>query len=306
MTPEEIAPEIYRLNVGGIVSAYLVGNARGWVLVDTGFAGQFEYITDAAEQRFGIGAKPNAIILTHGHGDHAGSALGLATYWDVPIYAHRMELPYLTGKSDYPPADPTTGGPFAFALRFVPQIMRGSDFGDVVQALPGDGVVPGLTDEWRYIETPGHTAGHVSLWRERDAVLVAGDAIATVNVETVPALLRRSNISPPPATVTPDWYAARKSIEKLADLKPKVIAAGHGEPLLGASATTGIRRLADMFRIPQTGRYVPEPAEFDEQGVRYLPPAPKDPLPVMAGIAVAAVAVGFGVWTATKQKNKSL
>jgi glyoxylase-like metal-dependent hydrolase (beta-lactamase superfamily II) len=307
MTPEEIAPEVYRLNVGGIVSAYLLGHTQGWVLVDSGIPGQFEYIKDAAEQKFGVGAVPNAIILTHGHGDHVGSALGLATYWDVPIYAHRMELPYLTGKSDYPPADPTTGGPFAFALRFVPQMMRGADFGDVVQALPEDFSVPGLGAEWRFVETAGHTPGHISLWRERDAVLVAGDAIATVSVETLPGLLSRAaRLSPPPATVTPDWYAVRKSIEKLAALKPKLIATGHGEPIFGASATAEMRRLADRFRIPQNGRYVPEAAQFDEHGVRYLPPAPHDPLPGMAGVAVAAVAIGFGVWAAAKRNNKTL
>ena len=55
----------------------------------------------------GAGAPPEAIVLTHGHFDHAGSALQLAEYWDVPIYAHRLEMPYLTGKADYPPPDPT-------------------------------------------------------------------------------------------------------------------------------------------------------------------------------------------------------
>ncbi|MBC7807843.1 MAG: MBL fold metallo-hydrolase [Akkermansiaceae bacterium] len=307
MTPTEIAPEVYRLNINGMVNAYLLGNARGWVLVDTGVAGQFEYIRDAADQQFGVGAKPDAIILTHGHGDHAGSALGLATFWDVPVYAHRMELPFLTGKSNYPPVDPTTGGPFAFLLRFTPHMMYGSDFGETVRALPEDGSVPGLSEDWRFIETPGHTPGHVSLWRERDAVLVAGDAVATVYIETLSALLsRRSDVSPPAAPVTPDWYTARKSIEKLAALEPKLVTAGHGEPVLGASATAGMRRLADMLRVPQHGRYVTEPAEFDEQGVRYLPPVPKDPLPVVAGIALGAVAIGFGLWAVAKQKNKTI
>lgn len=306
MSPEEVASDVYRLNVGGIVNAYLVGHARGWVLVDSGIPGQFEYIKDAAEQRFGIGAVPEAVVLTHGHGDHVGSALGLATYWNVPIFAHRMELPYLTGKSDYPPADPTTGGPFAFLLRFVPQMMSGTDLGETVRPLPEDGSVPGLSAEWRFLETPGHTPGHVSLWRESDRTLIAGNAVATMSVESLPGLLaRRSRVSPPPAPVTPDWYAVRKSIEKLDALEPKTIAAGHGVPVGGAAATAGMRQLADRFRIPEKGRYVAEPAEFDEQGVRYLPPAPKDPLPVMAGVAVAAVVIGVGVWQAQKRKNSS-
>ena len=303
MVPVELAPDVYRLNIGGFVNTYLVGDKRAWVLIDTGIAGQFEGIRDAADQVFGVGAVPQAIVLTHGHGDHAGSALPLATFWNVPVYAHRLELPYLTGRGDYPPADPTTGGLFAFLIRIAPNMMRGHDFGDSAKPLPDSGTVPGLGDEWRFIETPGHTPGHVSLWRERDRVLIAGDAVATMNVETASGLLSKTpSVSPPPSPVTPDWYAARKSVNKLADLTPKLIAAGHGEPVFGAAATAGIRRLADVFRFPMTGRYVVEPAEFDEHGVRYLPPAPSDPLPALAGIALACVGVGFGVWIARNKE----
>ena len=299
MVPAEIAPDVYRLRIGGFVNAYLLGGVQAWVLVDTGIAGQFESIKDAAEQVYGMGAVPKAIILTHGHGDHAGSALPLAVYWNVPVFAHPMELPYLTGASDYPPADPTTGGLFAFIMRFAPDMFRGLDFGGVVQALPDNGIVPELGEEWQIVETPGHAPGHVSLWRKRDGVLIAGDAVATLNVDKISGMLAKTpSVSPPPMPVTPDWYAARKSINRLAELQPRLIAAGHGEPVFGASATVQIKHLSDVFRIPQTGRYVAEPAEFDAQGVRYLPPAPSDPLPALAGIAFACIAIGFGVWAA--------
>lgn len=302
MTPTEIAPDVYRLGIGGFVNAYLVGDRRGWVFVDAGVAGQFEALRDAAEQRFGYGEKPAAIILTHGHGDHVGSALALAVFYDVPVYAHRMELPYLTGKSDYAPADPTTGGPFALAVRFAPGVTRGTDLGEYVHALPDDGTVPGLGAEWRWVATPGHTPGHISLFRERDRVLVTGDAVATIYVDTLTGIAQAGTpqVSPPPAPVTPDWHAARRSVEALAALEPRVIAPGHGEPMTGAGATASMRRAADGFRVPQTGRYVPESAEFDAWGVRYVPPAPADPLPLMVGIALAAVGIGFGVWAAQR------
>ena len=63
---------------------------------------------------------PEAIVLTHGHADHSGSAAELSDSWDVPVYAHRLELPFFTGLSAYPPPDPTVGGPFALLSRFMP------------------------------------------------------------------------------------------------------------------------------------------------------------------------------------------
>src|SRR3954471_24854509 len=94
-----------------IVNVYLVGPPQsgdgGWVLVDTGLPTSHGAIVHEAERRFGYRAHPSAIVLTHGHVDHAGSVRELAELWDVPVYAHRLEAPYLTGQSDYPPGDPT-------------------------------------------------------------------------------------------------------------------------------------------------------------------------------------------------------
>ena len=88
----------------------------------------------AAEARFGAGVKPEAIILTHGHFDHAGSAQTLAEQWEVPIYAHRLEVPYVTGRAKYPPKDPTVGGAIAFLSRFMPA--RAESVGDRLRELP--------------------------------------------------------------------------------------------------------------------------------------------------------------------------
>ena len=82
-----------------------------WVLIDAGLQYSGGRIIRAAEERFGPGARPSAIILTHAHFDHVGALPDLLEYWgDVPVYAHTWELPYFTGRSDYPPPDPTVGG----------------------------------------------------------------------------------------------------------------------------------------------------------------------------------------------------
>ncbi len=79
---------------------------RGWVLVDTGVVNAKNFIVNAAEARFGKGARPSAIVLTHGHFDHVGTLEDLAAEWAVPVYAHRLEHPYVNGTAAYPPSDP--------------------------------------------------------------------------------------------------------------------------------------------------------------------------------------------------------
>lgn len=96
------------------VNVYIIANrksfSKGWVLVDTGPKGSAGKIVAMAEAVFGKGTQPAAIILTHGHSDHSGSVEELLRYWNVPVYAHELEMPYLTGRSSYPPADPGAGG----------------------------------------------------------------------------------------------------------------------------------------------------------------------------------------------------
>src|SRR5436305_3645159 len=99
---QEIAPRVAVIPTL-IANAYLVGDDQCWVLVDACTPGNEKRLRKAAERRFGRGSRPCAILLTHGHFDHAGSAGPLADAWNVPIYAHAVEIPYLTGKVEYPP-----------------------------------------------------------------------------------------------------------------------------------------------------------------------------------------------------------
>jgi glyoxylase-like metal-dependent hydrolase (beta-lactamase superfamily II) len=246
-----------------IVNVVLCGRPdagdRGWVLVDAGLAGSADFIADAAEERFGAGARPSAIVMTHAHFDHVGALETLAERWGAPVYAHALERPHLDGSASYPPTDPAAGGGLMAWLS--PLYPRGPvDVGARLRTLPEDGSVPGMPG-WRWLHTPGHTEGHVSLWREGDRALIAGDAFITTRQESAYAVaLKKPELHGPPRYFTPDWAAAKASVEALAALAPELAVTGHGQALAGEEMRAGLRRLArdfDEVAVPDHGRYAP-------------------------------------------------
>ncbi|MBS4172251.1 MBL fold metallo-hydrolase [Bacillus sp. FJAT-49736] len=243
-----------------IVNIAFVGNpeTNEFVLVDAGMPGSANQIISAAEDRFGEKCRPKAIILTHGHFDHVGAIIELIEHWDVLVYAHELEFPYLTGDKSYPEPDSTVeGGLVAKMSPLFPN--EPIDLGKHIEKLPPDGNVPHMPG-FRWIHTPGHSPGHVSLFRENDRALIAGDAFITVKQESLYSVLTQDlEISGPPRYLTPDWKAAKKSVMKLADLKPSVAVTGHGIPISGELLTNSLERLVqdfDSIAIPDYGKFV--------------------------------------------------
>ena len=295
---EVLTPDLARLRVA-FVNVFFAGAPGGpWALVDTGLSLGVAQILEVAAARYGRETRPAAIILTHGHFDHVGALETLLAVWNVPVYAHTLELPFLTGKADYPPPDPTVGrGMLARLSPLFPE--KGIDVSDHVQALPDGGEVPGMPD-WRWVATPGHSPGHVSLFRESDRALIAGDAVTTTRQESAFSVLtQRQELNGPPAYFTIDWEKARTSVETLANLKPALIASGHGRPMRDESVAQELVRLArefDQRARPRRGRYVRQPAVTNEQGVVTVPPPLRSTRVrwgMLTGVAATAVA---GTW----------
>ena len=100
----------------------------------------------------------------------------------------------------------------------------------------------------------------------------------------------------PPAPLTTDWSAARSSVETLATLSPRTVAAGHGPPVTGAGIAEDLQRFAENFLPPSHGRYSARPAIADERGVVDIPPAVPDPLPkqlLIAGLVAGSAFLGM-------------
>lgn len=208
----QIADDVFHLPLAprNAVNAYLVGD----VLVDAGTSFQAGKLLGQVR-----GRTVTEHVLTHAHVDHAGGTKQVTDALRVPVRAGAEDLPALhVGRSEVRLPGVLHGlGLKATAYPPVPE----------ATALPiGETVGPGFV----VLSTPGHSAGHVSLWRERDGVLICGDVINSMSLLTT-----RPGLQEPPDILTPDPARNRESIRMLADLEPRLILVGHGPPVRDAA-----------------------------------------------------------------------
>jgi glyoxylase-like metal-dependent hydrolase (beta-lactamase superfamily II) len=247
----EIARGVHWLPLHG-ANVYLVRSGGSWALIDAGFPGSGGTIAEAAGGLCGAAGRPGSILITHGHPDHVGSAVGLAAMWNVPILAPSGEMPFIDGTALYP--EPLVG----WLARVLPRrameaLVRDSDLGDAVRPFDPQAGPPGLPD-WVCVATPGHTPGHVAFFRPGDRTLIAGDAVLTMAWSSrlggrgpgwlYDLVRRKPRLSGPPTLVTCDWRDAAASVVALADLDPWILATGHGTPFVGRYTAPALRTFA--------------------------------------------------------------
>lgn len=203
------------------VNAYLVGD----VLVDAGFSWQAKRVLSEVRGRI-----VRAHVLTHAHVDHAGGSRRVVDALGVPVRAGERDLPALhSGDAE---------------LGFRGLLKKPGDRYGRFPAVPegtalreGDTIGEGFT----VLDTPGHSPGHVSFWRERDGVLICGDVINSMHLlTTIPG------VREPPTFFTPDPAENRRSIRRLAALEPRLVLVGHGPPLKKDAAATMQRFAAGL------------------------------------------------------------
>ncbi|AXC10269.1 metallo-beta-lactamase family protein [Acidisarcina polymorpha] len=247
---DAIAPGVHGLRIAFVNVFSVEHNDGSWTLIDAAIPFSETQIRHWVERNYRTA--PNCIVLTHGHFDHVSAARGLADHWMIPIYAHPLEFPYLTGKREY--AAPNAGAGGGLMSLLSPIYPRGPiDLSERLRELkPTIAEMPG----WEMLHTPGHTPGHISLFRAADKTLLVGDAFCTTKPESFfeVALAQPPELHGPPAYFTSDWNAARRSVEKLASLAPITVAPGHGRPLCGPGVAGELREMA--MRFDQVG--IPE------------------------------------------------
>jgi glyoxylase-like metal-dependent hydrolase (beta-lactamase superfamily II) len=241
-----------------IVNVVFIGTPQQWVLIDAGMPKSGEEIRLVAEDLFGAGSKPAAIILTHGHFDHVGGIVHLIKNWNVPVYAHPLEIPFLTAQQSYPEPDTSVeGGLLAKISAIYPN--EPIDITPALHTLPWDSTVPFLPG-WKWLPTPGHSPGQIALYRESDGTLISADAFITVKQDSMyKVLIQKKEVCGPPVYLTTDWEAAKTSVIRLQQLHPRVVIPGHGSAMEGQELTEGLQRLVNNFdevAVPEHGKFV--------------------------------------------------
>lgn len=189
------------------VNVYLLGD----VLVDAGGR-----LTAPALLRVLAERPPTAHALTHGHFDHQGGSAAVCRAFGIPLWC---------GEGDRPAVE--AGRLFALMPRTRPlsavinHVLSGPRY-PVARVLREGDEVGGFA----VLETPGHTPGHLSYWRESDRVLVLGDILFHRNPVT-----RRLALREPFTFATWDRARNRAAARRLAALAPTLVCFGHGPPL---------------------------------------------------------------------------
>jgi glyoxylase-like metal-dependent hydrolase (beta-lactamase superfamily II) len=171
------------------VSAYVLVRGNEAAVVDTGVGGSADAIGQVLDQAGPGWGGVRHVVLTHKHPDHAGSI--------SDVLAEATSATGYIGQADLSEVDAQL-----------------SVLGD------GDEVF-GL----QILATPGHTAGHVSVFDEDTGVLVAGDS-----------LTNDGGLAGSSPDFTVDEAAAVASVRKMAGLAPATILVGHGDPVVDGAA----------------------------------------------------------------------
>ncbi len=156
-------------------------------------------------------------VLTHAHADHQGSSDFLCNSLNIPLLTSELEMENAeSGNVIY--EYPNSNGLIA---KFQQKNWAGK--GHKVSQILKEGDAVG---SFTVIDTPGHSKGHISFFRETDRVMIVGDALVNMNLVTTIVGLNQ-----PPNLFTTDKKKNMESIKKIAALKPKILCFGHGPVL---------------------------------------------------------------------------
>ena len=223
-----VAPGVHRLG-SPLVNFYLLESPDGLTLVDAGLKGYYEQLPELLGSLGRSLADIDAVVLTHGHGDHVGVAERVRTESPAPVLIHPADAEMArTGKPQKREGSilPALRHPATYKLlaEFIRRGATPTKIGEVAEFAPAGGPldVPGGL---RAVPTPGHSHGHCALFVESAGVLFVGDAMCTYHVFT-----GRRGPQLMPSAFASSIEQAVNSLGALADTGAQVVLPGHGEP----------------------------------------------------------------------------
>ena len=230
MSIKKVIDKVYKIAIGP-VNCYVI-DYNGLTLIDTGFPGSEQKIFKALAK---IKKKPEdikQIILTHLHPDHAGSAGEIQKLLQIPVYAHYIDAALIReGVSLRQPMTLSPGFfPWLIFNIFMKRNKPGINPVNPVIDLQDEQIFPVLSG-MRVVHTPGHSAGHVSLFLEKEKLLIAGDICGNNGSFHFSILNEKPDL-------------ARETLKRVSKLDFSIACFGHGNPIMDYAD----KKFADKFQ----------------------------------------------------------
>lgn len=236
---QQLADGVWRVEVAYGINAFVLaddgfGDGEGLTIVDTGLRSGGPRLVRSIRM---MGLNPRAVgrvLLSHWHGDHAGSAAQFARSSAAPsVHVGTDDVAIVAGRVDRPFAAAPPGWTTRLG-RLAERLGAGGPaepVPDVAALADGDhlDVAGGL----RVVHAPGHTAGHSAFWLAERGVLLGGDAVFNTWATWRGPTMFCSAIPAIPGTV-----------RALAALESGTFAVAHGPPLTRRIAER-LERVAD-------------------------------------------------------------
>jgi len=218
------------------MNIYFLEDGEGVVQFDAGTKAMTKAARAAGQQLGGV----KRVILGHAHADHRGTAPAMG----APVFCHPDDVADAESDAAIAPYMEISELPVP-ARWLYPLLLRRWDCGAVKIAgtvAEGDDVAG-----FEVLHFPGHAPGLIGLWRERDRVAIVSDVIYLIDSTKLGRPLPKGEASVPHPAWNWDHAKAKDSIRKLAALEPKLVCAGHDEPLRGENLRPALERAAEKY-----------------------------------------------------------
>jgi glyoxylase-like metal-dependent hydrolase (beta-lactamase superfamily II) len=243
MSTMQVKEGVHRLT-HGVVNFYLIEEGGKLLLVDAGAPGDWDLLVRAVAA-LGRGLDDlEAVLLTHAHADHIGTAERARTTASARVWVHEADAAMATGGT--PPKNDGKIRSYLLRAEFYRTLFslarRGATRIVPVRELAtfADGETLELPGRPRAVHAPGHSPGSAALLLEGRRVLLTGDVLATRNPLT-------GRIGPQimPSGLNSDTPQALRSLTALDGIPADVLLPGHGEPWTeGAAEALRLARAA--------------------------------------------------------------